>query len=174
TAANERCTTQVTAVLPQEIEGGVVQVAEPGHQAPEVVLTGVVDREHLAVQYGGAHVECLANERRQSRESPEDGALSGVERRVVTVDVEHPAEPVELRLEQPIGIVERHGPLGQNDGCDLGERDDTWGHAGPGPGRGQRTLPTRRERPYEPPDENLLEITVFDTAPGARRTARSK
>src|SRR5262249_35415951 len=85
---NERLLAEITPIEPKEIESRVMEMSKPGHQAPEVVLAGVVDREDFTVEDGSSHFERFADVRRQPGESPEDQALPRDERRLVTVDVE--------------------------------------------------------------------------------------
>jgi hypothetical protein len=149
---------EIPAVEPEEVEGGVVEIALPPHQEQEVGVALRVDGQDLAVEDRVAHAEVVADFTGELVEALEQEAALRGEGGMGGRDVEEAAEPVVLRLEEPVRVIEGVPLELGNDGLDT-------------PGRAllvrglTRAPGQRRSCQWPSPRGGLLGLPVAGTPP---------
>ena len=106
-ALDERQTPQVGTVEPEKVEGHVTGRLLAPEKVNENRAAGLVDRDHLAVDYGLVEVEHGRQLLAERLEAAQDVAVARDETATTRLEVAEATETIIFELKEPFGVVER-------------------------------------------------------------------
>ena len=104
-ALAERQRSQIGAVEPDQIEGHIGGC--PPHEVVELWSTSLVDRDHLAVDYGLVDVEDGSDLLAERLETAQDVAVARDDAATALIKIAQAPKAIAFELKEPFGVIER-------------------------------------------------------------------